>query len=190
MKIKNFKLKQMSRNQWILVLFVFLILAFFVSFISVLVVSNKKKNLVLFFPHAKIENELVCRPRYAVRRKGREQEVAELIRQLGLGPNQELRDRCYAIFPLGMEARAIIEKKGELFVELPMDFILNESKMGYTIDRSIEILEYNLKHNFNWISSIIVTVDGVKLLDWSIKSYEKDGSEGVNEDSEPEEEKR
>lgn len=162
--------------------------AFLISLISVLVIEGGTHHILLSFPNARDKKELILRARYAVNRNTKEEKVKELVRQLGLGPNEEKGDVCESIFPAGMEAEAVFITDGQLLVELPTVFILQEAEMVYTVDHSLEILEYNLVYNFNWIRELVITVEGVELLRYN---FQKSSTVPVINDesgSEPEEE--
>lgn len=165
MKKEDIKIR-LTRKNAIIVLIGLLIVCFFISLFSLLFIENKNERIILSFPHARKENVLVHRERIALKTDNRVDQIKEVIHQLGLGPNEELRDKCYSIFPLGMRAKSVIVNDKKVFIELPKDFIFYEADLHYNVDQSVEILRYNLKENFNWISELIVTVDGDELLNW------------------------
>lgn len=151
----------------IFALLIVLSVAFFVSLGFALKIENRRTKAILYFPHARIEKKMVPRPRWIAKKKNRIDSVKELILQLGLGPNEELRDQSLTFFPLGLRAKTVFVDDGKLTVELPKDFILQESSLNYSTEESLEFMKYNLLKNFNWIREIIVTVDGVILLEWN-----------------------
>lgn len=180
-RVIKIKLSDIKRIHLILSLITLLVLTLLISISIFFIKEGGNREYIVYFPHAKIENKLVAQSRYAIREKSRENKVKELVKQLGLGPSNELRVDCHSIFPQGMEAKSVIFDKKKVFIELPTDFILIESEMPYEVDRSIEVLKYNIHQNFNWISYLIVTVNEVELLNCSLEPKVKVDSK-INDD--------
>lgn len=169
-----------EKKKIVILLFV-LLLSFFISLGFALSLENRRTKAILYFPHARVEGKMVPRPRWTAKKRNRIESVKEFILQLGLGPNEELRDQCFSFFPLGLTAKTVFVDDGKLTIELPKDFILQASSVSCSVEESLEFMKYNLLKNFNWISKIIVTVDGVILLEWSevleLLSEDQAGSE-------------
>lgn len=165
--------KQVDYRKWlgnknILVagLIFILVISFFISFVYAKVAEDKNGSLILSFPDARNEGHWIARRRVCKAVHSRRDGVEELVKQLGLGPNEEVMDQCYGIFPVGMKAESVLIRGNEVWIQLPNDFSRCEAENRYTVSNSVNVLKYNLKHNFNWVSGLTVTVDGIELLHW------------------------
>lgn len=156
-----------------------LVIAFLISLISAISIHHRREKFILSFPHARIENKMVLRPRYSAKRHTKIEQIKELVLQLGLGPNEELRDKSFAFLPLGTTAKSVFIDEDKVLIELYKDFILQGSTVSYDTSRSLEFLKYNLTQNFNWIRELIVTVDGMILYSWTDVQQEKQADSEV-----------
>lgn len=156
-----------------------LVIAFLISLISAISIHYRREKFILSFPHARIENKMVLRPRYSAKRHTKIEQIKELVLQLGLGPNEELRDKSFAFLPLGTTAKSVFIDEDKVLIELYKDFILQGSTVSYDTSRSLEFLKYNLTQNFNWIRELIVTVDGMILYSWTDVQQEKQADSEV-----------
>ncbi len=163
--INKVRLGEWSRDRRVLLALIafFLIIFFFITFVFGIIAENNSDRLILSFPHAREEGKMVSRERIVANESSKEMKVNELVKQLGLGPNEELRDKCFGIFPLGLKAKSVLVINDKVNIQLPTDFILYESEHRYTVDRSVEVLKYNLEQNFNWLQGLVVTVNGIEL---------------------------
>lgn len=177
--LKNVSAYKLSTTTKVIVATSVLVVAFLISLSCAISIHHKREKFILSFPHARIENKMVLRPRYSAKRKTKIDQIKELVLQLGLGPNEELRDKSLAFLPLGTTAKSVFINEDRVLIELHKDFILQGSTVAYDTDRSLEFLKYNLTQNFNWIRELIVTVDAMVLYSWTDVQPEKQADSEV-----------
>jgi len=133
-----------------------LVFALLLSVAFYLLMPPDRISRTLYFP-GNTDAELSGEMRLVPRTSNRERAIELVVEEVLLGPSLITHGR---LFPRESEANAVILNGDTVYVDLDDRSIVDSSDVRVTTVQSIDALRYTLLHNFRFLESVVVTVDG------------------------------
>ncbi|TVR59033.1 MAG: hypothetical protein EA426_07945 [Spirochaetaceae bacterium] len=127
-----------------------------ISIVFSIVFFDGRITRTFFFPDS-VTQELRSERRPVPSGKGIQDDIAEYVREIILGPTILQSGR---VLPRDTTVRIAIAREGKVYLDLSHHAVTIESPLG--IEETIDIVRHNIFFNFRSINSIVVTVAGQK----------------------------
>ncbi len=153
---------KLKKNRLILAIF-FIVIVIFLSF-SLFFITNKDRIEYRLFFVSSTNDKIISERRVVPSSMNKEQKINILVDEFLSGSiYQPFRKN---LFPLRCKASKVIldTRYSTLYIDIPANVLFADAKGLIDLDKSIDILEKNIKSNFNGLDNIVVSVGGKGIL--------------------------
>ncbi len=130
--------------------------AFVISLAVFLLVGNGTVERILYFPR-EYGRGLIAEPRFLTRHRSAEDNIAELVEGVLLGPSRHSAAR---LFPRGGSVRAAMLRGHTLYLDLSARVLAEDPEVPVGASDAFEILFRSIRFNFPRVHQIVLYLDG------------------------------
>ncbi len=149
--------KNMSRLSLVLISALVLVLA--VSLSAYFIIDNVHISRTFFFPDRR--GGMTGETRRLPDRKSGEERIEQLVEELILGPFDIDHNR---LIPKDTRLISImLRNKDTVYLDFSADFVISAGSVSLSYPEIISGIERNIRYNFPYVKSIIISVEGEQL---------------------------
>ncbi len=121
-----------------------------------LIAGNGRVERILYFPREHGPG-LIAEPRFLTRHRSTEDNIAELVEGLLLGPSLHSAAR---LFPRGGSVRAAMLRGHTLYLDLNSRVLAQQPDVPLSASDAVDILRRSIRFNFPRVHEIVLYLDG------------------------------
>ncbi len=127
-----------------------------VSLVTFLLVGNRRVERILYFPREH-GHGFLAEPRFLTRHRGAEDNIAELVSSVLLGPS---RHDAARLFARGATVRAAMLRGHTLYLDLTARVLEVDPEVPLSGSEAFEALDKSILLNFPRVHEIVLYIDG------------------------------